>query len=151
MTLDKKILKNFARDALHNPFSVFKYSFFRYLLIGTSTFVIDFGLFNLLSLWVGTRAIVANLISTFISLFFNFSMSNFWTFKLGGGQKLQKLSRYAVLAIFNYIFGNIAMYFFIEYTNLNHNIAKALITLTVVAWNFLLYKKWVFRDVDPKG
>lgn len=146
MTIDRQILKDFIQDGMHNPLSVFKYSFFRYLLIGVTTFVLDFGIFNLLSIKFSTKPIVANLISTFVSLFFNFTMSNFWTFKLGGGQKLQKLSRYAVLAIFNYIFGNIAMYLFIEHTDLNHNLAKALITLTVVAWNFLLYKKWVFRE-----
>jgi putative flippase GtrA len=73
-------------------------------------------------------------------------MSNFWTFKLGNSQQVKKLSRYALLAVFNYIFGNLAMYGFIEYTNINHNIAKAFITITVVAWNFLLYKKWVFKE-----
>lgn len=146
MNINKKILQQFAKDGLRNPLSVFKYSFFRYLLIGTSTFVIDFGLFNLLSLGAGVKPIVANLTSTFLSLFFNFTMSNFWTFKLGKARQLKKLSKYAVLAVFNYIFGNVAMYLFIEYTDINHNVAKAIITITVVAWNFLLYKKWVFRE-----
>lgn len=146
MNINKEILTQFTKDALRNPFSVFKYSFFRYLLIGTTTFIIDFGIFNFMSLKMDVKPIVANLTSTFLSLFFNFSMSNFWTFKLGNSQQLKKLSRYAFLAVFNYIFGNVAMYGFIEYTDINHNLAKALITITVVAWNFLLYKKWVFKE-----
>lgn len=146
MNINKDILTQFTKDALKNPFSVFKYSFFRYLLIGTSTFVIDFGIFNFMSLYLDTKPIVANLTSTFLSLFFNFTMSNFWTFRLGNAQQMKKLSKYAVLAIFNYIFGNLAMYGFIEYTDLNHNLAKAIVTITVISWNFLLYKKWVFKE-----
>lgn len=146
MNINKDLLKQFVRDGLRNPFSVLNYSFFRYLLIGTGTFILDFGIFNFLILGVGTRPIVANLISTFISLFFNFTMSNFWTFKKSKKQQLQKLSRYAVLAVFNYFFGNASMYLFIEHTDLNYNLAKAIVTIAVMAWNFLLYKKWVFRE-----
>ena len=147
MNIDKKLLTDFIRDGLHNPFSVFKYSFFRYLLIGGTTFVLDFGIFNFLSVMLDVKPIVANLTSTFLSLFYNFSMSNFWTFKLGKVQQMKKLSRYAVLAVINYIFGNLAMYFFIEDTTLNHNLAKAIITMMIVSWNFVLYKKWVFKEV----
>lgn len=136
----------FSKDALRNPLSVFKYSFFRYLLIGTTTFIIDFGIFNFMSMKMDIKPIVANLTSTFLSLFFNFSMSNFWTFKLGNSQQLKKLGRYASLAVFNYIFGNAAMYCFIEYTDMNHNIAKVIVTISVITWNFLLYKKWVFKE-----
>jgi len=146
MTINKKLLKQFILDTINNPFSVFKHSFIRYLLIGTITFVLDFGLFNLLSITFRTKPIIANLTSTFISILFNFTASNFWTFKLGKKQQLKKLSRYAVLAIFNYFLGNGAMYLFIEYTSLNHNLAKAIITMTVMCWNFILYKKWVFKE-----
>lgn len=146
MNINKDILTQFTKDVLKNPFSVFKYSFFRYLLIGTSTFIIDFGIFNFMSAKMDVKPIVANLTSTFLSLFFNFSMSNFWTFKLGNQQNLKKLGKYGSLAVFNYIFGNVAMYGFIEYTDLNHNLAKAILTVTVISWNFLLYKKWVFKE-----
>lgn len=146
MNLDKDLLKQFLTDGLRNPFSVFKYSFFRYLLIGTTTFIIDFGIFNFMSLKMDIRPIIANITSTFLSLFFNFSMSNFWTFQRGNSQQFKKLTRYGLLAVFNYIFGNVAMYGFIEYTDLNHNLAKALITITIISWNFLLYKKWVFTE-----
>lgn len=146
MNLNKDLLTQFFKDIIHNPFSVLEYSFVRYLLIGTGTFILDFGIFNFLSLYTKTEPIVANLISTFLSLFFNFTMSNFWTFKQGKSQQAKKLGRYAILAIFNYIFGNVAMYFFIEHTSLNHNLAKVIVTLSVMAWNFVLYKKWVFTE-----
>ena len=103
-------------------------------------------IFNFLKLKRDFEPIVANLTSTFLSLFYNFSMSNFWTFKLGKSQQMKKLSKYAILAVLNYLFGNGAMYLFIEYTDLNHNLAKVLITLMIISWNFLLYKKWVFTE-----
>ncbi len=146
MKINTQNLQNLLDDIRKNPLAVLKYSFIRYLIIGTSTFVIDFGIFNFLKLKLDFEPIVANLTSTFLSLFYNFSMSNFWTFKLGKSQQMKKLSKYAILAVLNYLFGNGAMYLFIEYTDLNHNLAKVLITLMIISWNFLLYKKWVFTE-----
>lgn len=146
MKVDSTIIKKIIRDALKDPLSVFQYSFIRYLLIGTLTFVIDFGIFNALISFTNIEALPANLLSTFLSLFFNFTMSNFWTFGLDSSNKSRKIGRYAILATFNYFFGNFAFHLFEDNTDINLNVAKAIITITIVAWNFLLYKTWVFKQ-----
>lgn len=146
MKPEKLDFKKIFEEALQNPFSVLKYSFIRYLIIGTSTFILDFGIFNFLITFTNIEALPANLLSTFLSLFFNFTMSNFWTFGLDSSHKTKKLGKYAVLATFNYFFGNFAFHLFEDNTDINLNIAKAIITVTIVTWNFLLYKTWVFKD-----
>lgn len=182
MSIDKKILKQFTKDAIRNPFSVFKYSFFRYILIGVLTVVVGFGIFNFISLTSDIHGGAANFIATLISLIFNFSMSYAWTFKVQGKQKIRSLTRYSMLAAFNLSFETFSMYTFIELIEsrlidfllkspnvvkfadfilvemsfyegtqeglmqtILRNLLKVIALLMIISWNFVLYKRWVFK------
>lgn len=138
----KDILSNFSKDPLY----IFKYSFIRYLLIGLSSVVIDFGLFNLLKDFLSVQALYSNLISSFVTIFFNFTLSNYWTFKSGNKKKIRKLVKFVSVTAFNYIVSNVLMYLFIEYSDINLNVAKLFITGLVVSWNFIIYRVWVFKE-----
>lgn len=175
-------MTQFTKDALRNPFSVFKYSFFRYILIGVLTVVVGFGIFNFISLTSDIHGGAANFIATLISLIFNFSMSYAWTFKVQGKQKIRSLTRYSILAAFNLSFETFSMYGFIELLEprlinllLNNstvvkvvdfilvemnlyvgtqeglmqailrNLLKVIALGMIITWNFVLYKRWVFR------
>lgn len=188
MNINKQISKQFLKDALRNPLSVFRYSFFRYILIGVLTVLVAFGIFNFLILTLEIHGGVANFISTLSSLIFNFSMSYAWTFKVKGKQKVQSLLRYTALALFNLSFETISMFAFIEIAEKTlilsmltnntvtrmvnftlgeltffqgtpeglleavlRNILKVIALLMIISWNFVLYKKWVFKSLDPKG
>jgi len=73
-------------------------------------------------------------------------MSNYWTFKAGSGAKKKKLGRYLVLFTFNYLFDTaLAFPILVNSFNVNQYVAKILITGMIVAWNFFLYKLWVFK------
>lgn len=120
-------------------------AFLKYLLIGFSTYGIDFLLYNLLDSLTSIQDINANIISTFGSLTFNFIMSNFWTFNTGGKNKLTRLKRYTVLVIANYIFGNLAFYFLYYQLHINDNLTKIITLGCIVSWNYFLYKFWVFK------
>lgn len=146
MLPSRKLVNGFILNCLKNPFYIFQFSFARYLLIGTASLVVDFGTFNILKELIRIDPLYSNLISTFITVFFNFTLSNFWTFKAGGNRKLTKLSKFLILTAFNYFISNLLMYLFIEYTEINLNLAKLFITGLVVCWNFILYKLWVFKD-----
>jgi putative flippase GtrA len=72
-------------------------------------------------------------------------MSNYWTFRAGGGDKLKKLLKYSSLAFFNYL-ADIGLFgLFVTNYDMNHVLAKVIITAMIVCWNFLLYKLWVFK------
>lgn len=137
-------LRNIINWILH-PKEALENSFFRYLLVGTTTFVIDFGIFKLLLSYTQLNDVPANLISVFLSLLFNFTFSNFWTFQAGKDNKVKKLGKYAILASINYIFNNISFALLINYFDLPSLPAKALVTIAVITWNFFLYKVWVFK------
>lgn len=133
-------------ELFKNPFKIFEYSIFRYLFIGGITFAIDFGTYQLLISFLNWDEVQSNLVAVFISLFFNFSLSNSWTFKAGNDRKKEKLGKYAILATFNYIFNNLMFAYLVSNFNLHGLIAKVIVTLAVVCWNFVLYKTWIFKS-----
>ncbi len=125
--------------------NVIELSLVRYLIIGFSSFFLNvIGLKVSIAL-TGLPAEQANIISMIFVLVFNFLMSNYWTFRAGGGDKLKKLLKYSSLAFFNYL-ADIGLFgLFVTTYDMNHVIAKVIITAMIVSWNFLLYKLWVFK------
>jgi len=121
-------------------------SFIRYLIIGFTTVALDFGIYKLLESYTTLQGLPANMTSTLISLSFNFPMSNFWTFKAGGSAKMKKLSKYAGLAAFNYIFNNVMFYILHVTLGLHDIVTKVVITGMIVCWNYFLYKLWIFKS-----
>jgi len=119
-------------------------NFIKYLIIGFSTFGLDFGIFYLLDRFSPIKSIAANIVSTLSSLFFNYYMSNSWTFN-AGSHNGTKLKRYTVLAIINYIFNNATFWIVSAHFGVNGLLTKVFITAAIVSWNFFLYKLWVFK------
>lgn len=124
-------------------------SLVRYLIIGFSSFFLNIIGLKVTILVTGLPDPKANIISMIFVLVFNFLMSNYWTFRAGGGNKLKKLLKYSILALFNY-FADITIYGFLAETyDIDTDgprfIAKVIITAMIVSWNFLLYKLWVFK------
>jgi putative flippase GtrA len=120
-------------------------NFIRYLIVGFTTFGLDFGIFHILDTYSSIHDLPANMTSTLLSLGFNFYMSNFWTFKAGGKEKLSKLKRYASLAVFNYTFTNVFFFIVSVQLNVNAMLTKVLATGMIVSWNYFIYKLWIFK------
>jgi putative flippase GtrA len=120
-------------------------SFFRYLTIGFSTFFGQIAIFFLLFDVLKIYNTVSNIIAALIGMVFNFLMSNFWTFKAGSGQKGRKLTRYVILACFNYIFGVLAFDFLANQAHINEYLTQVIVTAVIICWNYFLYRFWVFK------
>ncbi|KXK25842.1 MAG: GtrA-like protein [candidate division WS6 bacterium OLB20] len=158
----KKRIKATARQILMR-------SYFRYLLVGVTSFAIDFLLYNFLlnffrsqptpdwAFAVGTAVslspeavlvLASNVISLLTSLSFNFTASNYWTFKAGGGRKRSKLMKYAAISAFNFLFNNLILSVQVEHLRINPVVAKIIVTGLQTIWTFLIYKVWVFKVAD---
>jgi putative flippase GtrA len=138
--------KEFLFEIIKNPLSVFQYSFFRYLVIGFSSFGLDFSILYILTHFSPLSEIPSNYISTFVTIVYNFNLSNYWTFKSGSSNKKRKAGRFLTLSFFNYIFSNFAFMLLFNILHFNLLIIKVIVTGLVVCWNFLLYKFWVFKN-----
>src|SRR3989344_7266996 len=126
----------------------FTASFIRYLVIGFSTFGLQIFLLNTFTDLLNLEKNLANAYSLGFSMVFNFTLTNFWTFKAGNREKKKKLGKYLTLAAFNYLFSLVSFNIMTGNLKIDKNIAVIINTGLVVCWNFILYKFWVFKVSD---
>ena len=60
---------------------IFNIDFVRFCVVGTSGFVLNFGLLTLLYRFFGIKLFIAQLIASELALFSNFLLHNHWTYK----------------------------------------------------------------------
>src|SRR5689334_22803742 len=105
---------------LKNKTAVFQFA--RYLLVGSSCFIIDFGLFNILIHAAHAHPLEANMISIFVANVYNFFLTNYFTFRRSGKDKMKKIVRFLIVISFNYLINNTLLYIGLSLTNVNENI-----------------------------
>lgn len=122
----------------------------RYGLIGILAFAAEYSSFILILELFSTQNInIAQTISFCIGLLTSFAGSRFYTFSdetvlYRHGKKTQFTS-YIMLAIINLILTNLFMYTLIQYLGVVFWIAKLVVMISVVAWNFTILNKVIFK------
>lgn len=116
---------------------------FRYVIVGVASALFELTVFSALYYIVHISAAWASPVSLLCSTVLNFVLSKNWSFK-GSSSMSRSLLLYAVLLCFNSIFTSIATQFLID-IEVPALFAKLSTMCCVVAWNFILYRKLVFR------
>ena len=140
----------------------------RFGLIGILNTLIDFSLYNLLFALVGLAVIPANVISTSVAITFSFIANKTFVFRAGGVNRLRQAASFVVITVFSvYVLQNSVLYLFTKiwpdtfvywYRLLEpliggifsqefvvNNGAKAMAVGVGMVWNYLWYKKVVFK------
>lgn len=142
--------------------------FFRYLVVGFSSSFFELSLFHILytlttfSLIVSQYLIkfetistigfdeiklklyIANTISYTVIFIYNYLLQRTWAFKSVTKMRVQ-IFQYGALFIFNLLISNYLVDFFHLTLNLHSLISKVLSIAVVVSWNFVVYKKIIFK------
>ena len=124
----------------------------RFGLVGGANTAIDFGiLFGLV--FFGVDKLVANFISTGIAFVFSFFVNRSFTFKSTSGNTKKQFGLFLVITLFGLwviqpvIIGGVSL--LLNGMNLSSGfvllIGKLIATIATLVWNYLLYKKFVFR------
>ncbi|HLZ15024.1 MAG TPA: GtrA family protein [Candidatus Saccharimonadales bacterium] len=123
---------------------MYNHSFVRYLVIGGSTFGIDFFLLVFLHAALGVRVLVAASISYWTSIVFNFLMNRFWTFDSKDSPLHRHMTFYGLLLAVNYGF-TVGFIGLLTHVGVHYTIAKVIAVAIQMIWTYLAYKKVVFR------
>lgn len=118
---------------------------FRYVVVGTSGFGIDFLTLIILTSFFGINPTVAVVFNQAITLSYNFTLNKYWSFE-NKQMPHKQLVRYLSLAAWNYTFSVGAMYVLNEQFGVHYLVARLLSVITMVSWNFLLYRHWVYAQ-----
>lgn len=126
--------------------NIYNSSFFRYIVIGGSTFLIDFLLLIILHGGFNLNVLVAASISYWVSILYNFLLNRYWSFKIKGNTDLYKhIFLYAALLGFNYLFTITFLAITVNYYHLNYMISKLIAVGFQITWTYLIYKNVIFK------
>jgi putative flippase GtrA len=115
----------------------------RYLLVGGTTFVIDFSLLVTLHGHFKLNLGASTSVAYWISIMYNFTLNRYWTFDVREKESLARhITTYFVLLVFNYLFT--VTFVSILGTHINYIIAKALAVAIQMTWTYPVYKKYIF-------
>ena len=116
----------------------------RYLITGFSSAAIELTLLFVFRDLANLSIIVSNSIALTIVFWFNFLMNRIWSFKSTSNLKKQ-LAMYLVLFVFNLGASDVIMYLLTSKLSLQYLLAKVFAIGAVVTWNFVIYKKVIYK------
>lgn len=115
----------------------------KYLMVGGSSAIIELGLFQLLSAAFGVDLRIANVTAVVIATVFNFLVNRNVTFK-STSNPARSLALYLALFAANTTFSTVTIDL-LAGVGVYPLLAKVGTMACIVLWNFVLYKKVVFK------
>jgi len=139
--------------------------FFKFAIVGAIGAVIDFGIFNLLTILVKISPVAASVISFCCAVISNFLLNRYWTYPDSRTKRLRRqLVQFGIVSVIGLgirtplfawlekvLISVASLYipdFFLSPTIVGHNIALAIAILVVMLWNFIANRLWTYNDVD---
>jgi putative flippase GtrA len=138
--------------------------FVKFALVGISGSVVDFGVFNILSSWLGVNSTLAQAVSFTLAVFNNFVWNRLWTYP--ETRKSSILKPFIQFGVVNVIGLGIRTLLFTliepqmiklttlilpnfnEPTIIGHNLTLAFVILVVMLWNYFANRYWTFKEID---
>ena len=117
--------------------------FFKYIVVGGASALIEYTLFNLLYSGVGLATLVANSIAIVVAVVFHFNLQKRWTFR--DSQSLRRqLPRYLMMVGVASLLNNLLVYLFVEVMLMPPALAKLLQIGLLFGWTFTVSRLIVF-------
>lgn len=125
------------------PFYLYQHHFVRYLFVGGSTFVIDFGILYALHGKLHINLVAATTISYWVSIIYNFIFNRYWTFDAHEKESLSRhIAAYTLLLAVNYVF--VLLFVSVVSQHIYYIYAKAIAVILQMIWTYPVYKKLIF-------
>ncbi len=134
--------------------------FFKFLIVGSIGFVVDFGTLTLLKEVFNFPTLVANTCSFSAAVVSNFTFNRFWTYPDSRNKKITaQLGQFGLVNIVGLVINNTLLALLESpFDSLMDSIgllggrgyipAKAVATIVVLFWNFFVNRYWTYNDVD---
>ncbi|MBQ6840654.1 MAG: GtrA family protein [Bacilli bacterium] len=112
----------------------------KFLVVGGTAFVIDYGIFALLTQTpIDCHYLIAQVISFTISLIFNYIASIKWVFDAKKQTKKEAIT-FVVLSVIGLVINSILLYIGVDLIHIHELIVKLFATAVVMVYNFVTRK-----------
>jgi len=125
-----------------------RHQFVRYFVIGLGAVALDISSLYLLKQYFHIRPVVAVVINGIFIMNYVFFLNKYWAFKSNGITHKQMI-KFFILAGINYVISITWMYIFNHKFGFHYLLVRVANIALSVAWNFLLYKYWVYKHEEP--
>jgi putative flippase GtrA len=122
----------------------------RYLVIGFLSITIDVGLLFVLHQLVGVDLGIATAVAFIVSLIFNFTMNRSTMSSTGVEGMTRHVVRFGVLVVANLAI-TVTVVTLAADAGVPYLVAKLAVVATSTAWNFVLYRHWVFTAARDRN
>lgn len=135
--------------------------FFKFLIVGTIGFIVDFGTLTILVEVFGLKPVIANTFSFSAAVVSNFTLNRYWTYPDSRSKRRRvQLTQFAVVSVIGLLINNTILVLtqgpFESLLRTMHAPeairgyipAKIVATIVVLFWNFFVNRYWTYADVD---
>ncbi|MFA6514368.1 MAG: GtrA family protein [Patescibacteria group bacterium] len=117
----------------------------RFLVVGSSSALIDIGLLIFLKEKINFTPVLAVATNQIIIIIYNFLLNKYWSFETRK-KPLRQFSRYVILVAFNYFASIILMYLLYSLIGIDYKIVRLVSIGLLFSCNFIAYKHWVYKE-----
>lgn len=129
---------------------LYKHHFVRYLAVGGTTFIADFGILFTLHGIFKLNLAASTSVAYWIAMSYNFALNRYWTFDVREKASLKRhITTYFGLIVFNYLFT--VTFVSIVGTHINYILAKALAVAIQMSWTYIIYRDHIFVKKEQKS
>ena len=134
-------------------------------MVGISGTIVDFSIFNLLSVAAGFPVIISSIGSFLIAVVNNFIWNRVWTYPESKEMDLSgQLVKFSIVSVLGLLIRT-PLFALIEKPVISvsssilgssvpikpeiigHNIALAIVIVVVLFWNYFINRKWTYKDI----
>ena len=120
-----------------------------YLIAGVATTAIDWVVTFILDIWLSPT--VSNVIAIIVSIIFAYAVNSRWVFETKPDSfitELKMFTEFVGARVVSSIIQIACIFIFVEKLGLSHFVIKALASIFVIVFNYVVSKLWIFKKKE---
>ena len=120
--------------------------FIKFAIVGFSSTIIDWGIYLILTRFLGIYYLMAKILSFSIAMINSYIWNRRWTFKSNDPQKLREFIKFLIIALVGVVLNTLIMYVAVDFIYLNDLYGLVFASGIVMFWNFGANKFYTFKE-----
>ncbi len=112
-------------------------------VVGGTAFLIDYGIFTILSQFLSVHYLIASVISFSVSVIYNYILSIKWVFDVTKKQTSKEFIIFIILSVIGLGLNSLILYVCVDLIHIHELIGKIIATAIVMVYNFITRKIFI--------
>ena len=112
-------------------------------VVGGTAFLIDYGIFTILSQFLSVHYLIASVISFSVSVIYNYILSIKWVFDVTKKQTSKEFIIFIILSVIGLGLNSLILYVCVDLIHIHELIGKIIATAIVMVYNFITRKMFI--------